>query len=268
MSHIAQLRQRIKVIQTIHKTTSAMRLIAMSLQGRLRKKHTFLTRYQEGINKALEHYIRLQAEQPQTHEQSPHQQLTTSQPPFIILMGSQKGLCGAFKEHLFTFFSQHHTLSQTDRIITIGTHATKFIRAHGKEPELSFNQFSIATFVSIAQRLTDIILKTQTTRVTLFNSIPRTFFIQQPHITHLSISPQAEDPLQAYLERIKLHAMLTQLLYESLLAEQSARFLSMDGATRNAEHLLTQTRLAYNKSRQAAITRELIEITSGLGVPQ
>jgi F-type H+-transporting ATPase subunit gamma len=263
MSHISQLRQRIKVIQTIQKTTSAMRLIAMSLQGRLRKKQIFLKTYQQSVDQALTQYLTLK------HGRAP-QEMSSYHPataaPLIVVIGSQKGLCGAFNEHLFAFFSEHHTLKTADRIITIGTYATKFIQGHKHTPEQTFNQFSIATFVSIAHNLADIILKTNTAYVTLFNNIPRTFFIQQPQSTALSISPLPEDHIHAYLERIKLHATLTQLLYESLLAEQSARFLSMDGATQNAEQLLAQTRLAYNKSRQAAITRELIEITSGLDV--
>ena len=51
-------------------------------------------------------------------------------------------------------------------------------------------------------------------------------------------------------------------LYESLLSEQSARFLSMDAATQNAQNLLNKMKLEYNKLRQANITRELTELSA------
>lgn len=55
---------------------------------------------------------------------------------------------------------------------------------------------------------------------------------------------------------------VNSLLLESLLAEQAARFLSMDTATRNAKKLLEETTLQYNKLRQAKITKELTELAT------
>ena len=52
-----------------------------------------------------------------------------------------------------------------------------------------------------------------------------------------------------------LEAQIQNLLFQSLYAEQAARFVSMDNATRNAENLLESTTLTYNKLRQAKITR-------------
>lgn len=66
---------------------------------------------------------------------------------------------------------------------------------------------------------------------------------------------------QQYIE-----AELQSLLYESLLAEHAARFISMDNATRNAEKLLEETKSDYNKLRQAKITKELTELTSSFSL--
>ncbi|MFC1842678.1 F0F1 ATP synthase subunit gamma [Candidatus Dependentiae bacterium] len=55
---------------------------------------------------------------------------------------------------------------------------------------------------------------------------------------------------------------INALLVESLLAEQAARFISMDTATRNAKNLLEETTLQYNKLRQAKITKELTELAT------
>jgi len=61
-----------------------------------------------------------------------------------------------------------------------------------------------------------------------------------------------------------LEARIEQLLFQSLLAEHAARFVSMDSSTRNAKNLLDATKLQYNKLRQAKITKELTELTGSL----
>jgi F-type H+-transporting ATPase subunit gamma len=52
-------------------------------------------------------------------------------------------------------------------------------------------------------------------------------------------------------------------MLESNAAEQGARMVAMDNATSNAEDLLRDLRLQYNRARQSAITKEILEITSG-----
>jgi F-type H+-transporting ATPase subunit gamma len=60
-----------------------------------------------------------------------------------------------------------------------------------------------------------------------------------------------------------LNYVLWRILLESNAAEQGARMVAMDNATSNADELLRDLRLKYNRARQDAITKELIEITSG-----
>lgn len=60
-----------------------------------------------------------------------------------------------------------------------------------------------------------------------------------------------------------LHYQVWRALLESNAAEQGARMVAMDNATSNAEELLEELRLAYNRARQDAITTEILEITSG-----
>jgi F-type H+-transporting ATPase subunit gamma len=116
--------------------------------------------------------------------------------------------------------------------------------------------------------------------VVCLSSHPKTFFIQEPQST--TIIPIMQDPcdirsqetLQDYewlqerkdvtkcMFKILLKTNILLILTNSMLSEQSARFLSMDNATRSAETLLKEMKLAFNKMRQAKITRELIELIS------
>ena len=66
------------------------------------------------------------------------------------------------------------------------------------------------------------------------------------------------------MARSTIESELHYLLFESLLAEHAARFISMDTATRNAQTLLEETQLQYNKLRQAKITKELTELVSNI----
>lgn len=74
--------------------------------------------------------------------------------------------------------------------------------------------------------------------------------------------PRASTILDVLVPRY-LNFQLYRVLLESNAAEQGARMVAMDNATSNAEELLRDLRLKYNRARQDAITKELIEITSG-----
>ncbi|MEX2437811.1 MAG: FoF1 ATP synthase subunit gamma, partial [Candidatus Babeliales bacterium] len=63
-----------------------------------------------------------------------------------------------------------------------------------------------------------------------------------------------------YLIRIYVQSTIEYALFESLMAESAARFISMDSSTRNAKDVLEELELEYNKTRQAKITRELSEL--------
>ena len=72
----------------------------------------------------------------------------------------------------------------------------------------------------------------------------------------------AESILEVLLPRY-LNYQLWKAMLESNAAEQGARMVAMDNATSNAEDLIRDLKLKYNRARQDAITKELIEITSG-----
>jgi F-type H+-transporting ATPase subunit gamma len=101
------------------------------------------------------------------------------------------------------------------------------------------------------------------------------FFIQRPHIATLvpftqekQLTTSSHDYLweqepQHILDTLVqqyIETQLQSLLFQSLLAEHAARFISMDSSTRNAENLLEVNKLQYNKLRQAKITKELTEL--------
>lgn len=87
------------------------------------------------------------------------------------------------------------------------------------------------------------------------------FFIQNaPGIN--AFEEVEDDQLESYAEWT-LAALLYYALKESAASEQSARMAAMDNATKNAAEMIRKLTLLFNRTRQAVITRELIEIISG-----
>ena len=101
-----------------------------------------------------------------------------------------------------------------------------------------------------------------------FNQKPRIYtlipFVNQTsgnnHISDDILWDQSPEILLDELVHQYVEGHIHFILFESLLAEHAARFVSMDTATRNADGLLDSAKLQYNKLRQAKITKELTEL--------
>lgn len=271
MSHFALLRQRIKVIQSIQKTTSAMRLIAMSIQGKLNKKELAFKSYTELLAQVHAAY---QAQQvaPSAVASISEESIASTQ-RIVVIVGSQKTLCGSFNEKLWAYIMAEQPQLLRAPCITVGTHATKLAQQHNVPLHTTYDELSSATFIKVAQKLTQLIQDSSWRQIIVLSNTQRTFFIQLPekHVLTIPVQPATAQSQQSnnhavelagYLTMLHIQSKLIQILQSSLLAEQAARFLSMDTATRNADELLHRTRLAYNKARQTYVTRELIELTS------
>jgi F-type H+-transporting ATPase subunit gamma len=272
MAQLISMRQRIKTVETIKKITHAMRLISMSTHSRLRHNKVHLENYKRAFE-----LLWTRISPVMTESESP-----AGTTHLIIVAGSQKGLCGPFNSSLFKFFEREQpSIDNTHHIVAIGKHAIDYFKQENVPLFAAYNNFSVASFVSIAQAVTDLIIASPIpyASVSLYSNYQKNFFIQKPQINRIFpfkkekevetvhgeeyLFEQSSEELSATIRRLMLTVTLQELLFDSLLAEQAARFLSMDTSTRNADKLLVSMKLEYNKSRQAAITRELTELAGG-----
>lgn len=275
MSQLIQIKQRIKSIAVIKKITHAMRLISMSSHSRIKKQLESLQNYKKHIVPLL---CALNEQKDSTNYS------VKPQKKVIIFIGSEKGLCGNFNNALFQYIEHHVTPEDlaTSTLITIGKKVTDFIKKKDLKPfkqYTKFNQSSIESFAEqVYQDITEL-HKTHDVIQCVFN-FPKTFFIQEPFIENVLPLPTYECPVdqEADLDeyiwpqnkkdvQTMLFAHLTKLhifsiLSQSIVAEQAARFISMDSSTQNADKLLKTMQLTYNKLRQAKITKELTELSS------
>jgi F-type H+-transporting ATPase subunit gamma len=283
MAQLIQMRRRIQTLETFKKIFNAMRLIAMSGHAKLKNKESSIKEYTETVEQL---FYQIKALTPPEFDPLCKPGTNYNQRTLIIVVGSQKGLCGAFNESLFKLIDGSILSENNIDIIALGNKAINHIQKnHSHELIESFDKFSRANMQEIVWRLTQRILHQERPykRVIIARNVLKTFFTQKPTVTHLLpiaasakqgpiqesqfddyIWEQPVEQLARDLVQLFIEAQLHQALFQSLIAEQSARFLSMDGATRNAEGLLEITALQYNKLRQTKITREITELVSSM----
>ncbi|OGB83532.1 hypothetical protein A3F66_02355 [candidate division TM6 bacterium RIFCSPHIGHO2_12_FULL_32_22] len=268
MSQLIQLKQRLTAIETIKKITSAMRVISMSMHSRLENKLENLEEYKTQINEIL-----LIIKKASTNLAEPEE--NKSEKKLLIIVGSDKGLCGPFNSAIVKLIKQQD-YSGYD-IITVGKKITDNVKKKLNIKE-SFNGFTYKSLHRISADLYAIIESANYDEVICISTFPKNFFVQIAHKkTLLPIKEKIENhkinieqyiweenPEEIYrsLKKEYLKFSISLMLFESLSAEQAARFQSMDSATRNAENILEQMQIQYSKLRQAKITQEINELTS------
>jgi F-type H+-transporting ATPase subunit gamma len=287
MSQLIQMRQRINAIETIRKITHAMQLISMSTHLRLRDKKNRLEEYQKTVKKILSS---VKNTVPDWYNPLffPDQ---TQENLLVILVGSQKGLCGVFNTNIMYDFEKsiHEKRFKQGSLITVGKKIREYLTTRLKPATLplnhiaSYDELSWNNLPTLVPKLIDTIIKAEQpySQVLVYSNYPSGFFAQRLQTTTLipfsfeSLGGEElatkndfvwEDEPHHILDALahhQLNATVYTLLVQSLLAEQAARFTSMDNATRNAKYLKENMMLQYNKLRQAKITKELTELSSG-----
>jgi F-type H+-transporting ATPase subunit gamma len=276
MAQLIQMRNRIKAVQTIKKITHAMRLIAMSNHSKLQEKRKFLQHYHRVINHIFSalHHVEPSWKSSILSPAIAHKQL-------IILIGSQKGLCGTFNEALFRYFEQQYMQSHPKHsydVIAVGEKVVDYCTNQKLHLINTFREFNTSTLTAIADEIASFMIEAEHSykKVIIYHNYPKSFFSQKPSRT--IVIPTQESPIEEsieleeyvweqspselldYLVHVYLKSTIEFALFESLMAEAAARFVSMDSSTRNAEDVLDDLQLEYNKTRQAKITRELSEL--------
>jgi F-type H+-transporting ATPase subunit gamma len=275
------MRNRIQTIETIRKVTDAMRIISMSSHSRLKNKQEALSNYLQTLVTLL---TKVQQATPSWHNERLMPSADNDTNPLLILIGSQKGLCGSFNTFLWKFFEKYMSeeSSKNYTYICIGKKSIDYLNAQYTDKIIkTFSLTKSDAFLTIATEITTLIMNAPVayTSVTIFSNSFKSFFIQKPTISHLipfnpkKIVSFLESPIEGYLwdeephtilDKLAIHyieAQLQHIIFQSLLSEHAARFISMDNSTRNANSLLETTKLTYNKLRQTKITTEITELS-------
>lgn len=206
----------------------------------------------------------------------------------LVLMTSDRGLCGSFNVNLINtavkFIREKEAAGIEVALICVGRKGRDFFRRRKREMLAQYvdvwNKFDFSNAVTVAREIMSAFLTGEVQEVHLVHSTFINMGIQRPKIVQLlPIKPSEaeaeagasteylfEPPMEQFLEYL-LPKYINVLVYHGFLensaSEYAARMTAMDNAQANCKEMITTLSLIMNKARQAAITRELMDIVGG-----
>ena len=290
MASLKEVRIRIESINSTQQITSAMKLVAASKLRRTQNAVQALAPYAAKLREILGN---LSPSLDNTDE-AVYSTVRPVQKVLLIVITSNRGLCGPFNSNVIkaakAYIDEHYReINRKDNLdlYTIGKKATDFFRKNKFNIVNTNNEiFDALTFfntTAIAEELMAAFASKKYDKIGIVynhfkNAGQQVLTIDQ----YLPIIPAAAaagakpakqnadyifEPEKSVLVRELIPKMLKVQLYKTILdsyaAEHGARMTAMSQATENAKEILKQLRLSYNKARQGAITKELLEIVSG-----
>jgi F-type H+-transporting ATPase subunit gamma len=202
----------------------------------------------------------------------------------VVLIAPEKGLCGGLITNIYKKFAQiKDTSVEGYRFITVGKRAKKIVNKLGGDIvadfEIGYSKPSYDLVPTIAKLIKEKFLASEVQKVSVFYSefvnvmtqvpIQKTLLpLQFDETSEIAktkndylFEPTTTAVVEFLLDRY-LEVEIYQFLLEAYASEQSARMVAMKNATDNAETLITDLSISYNKARQASITNELTDISS------
>lgn len=291
MPSLKALRIRINSVHSTQKITSAMKMVAAAKLRRAQTQAEAARPYAERMERMLAALARSVA----GNKNAPRLLIGTGSDKthLIVAVTADRGLCGAFNSNVGraarTLARELETMGKTVRIFAVGRKGRDYLHREFADrivAEASFagrKRIDFADAEAIAGRIETLLhegafdvctlvynqfrsVMTQvTTKATLIPTpLPEAEPVEaRGRATAVyEFEPDEEDILARLLPR-NLAIQIYRALLESAAGEQGARMTAMDSATRNAGDMINRLTLHYNRTRQANITKELIEIISG-----
>ncbi len=289
MPNLKELKNRISSVKSTRKITSAMKMVAASKLRRAQELAESSRVYADSLSFILSSLAG------NTKNSSDLPEILTgrenSKISLLIINSSDRGLCGGFNSNLFRnakkWISDQQGQGKSVKIMTVGKKASSFYKKTDLDIVASFedlnsNDRQIQVSEEIKNKIMELFENNEIDEVSiLFNKFVSAIS-QEPtyqSLIPLSNEETSEDESEAnnaifefepdkneLLEYLVPRNFLTQIyrsVLESSASEHAARMTSMDNATRNAGDMIDRLTLTYNRTRQAFITKELIEIISG-----
>ena len=284
MGSSREIRRRIRSIGSTSQITKAMQMVAAS---KMRKAQEAALAGRDFVR--LIYRFQREATTATREFNHPLTEVRPIRKRAVILVAADKGLCGALNSNLFRMATQFDPA--TTVFITAGRKAAQFVAATRRQLIAEFAYGDSPTYPearAIAAFARDLFLKKEVDEVRVLATRFINTLTQQPFsVEYLPVGeikgleipgavreadlaasketlfePNAEAFL-GYLLSHYLNIYIYQVLLSAKASEQSARMVSMKNATDNAENLIEDLTLEYNKLRQASITQELLEIAGG-----
>jgi F-type H+-transporting ATPase subunit gamma len=279
MASQRDIRRRIGSVRNIKQITRAMQFVAASKLKRAQDATLAARPYSEKLDEVLADLAAVLGgeDHPLLAERSGGKRL-------IVLITTDRPLAGPLNTNIVRFVSRDIIDHKGElALVTVGRKGRDAMRRAGVPIDAHFATFgdrpAFADVIPLARLLTDDFLADKADRVDIVYSHWQSTLVQRPTLltilpvqpaedtegipgNQFIFEPSAGEVLQQLLPRY-VATRIFQAVLEAKASEESSRMVAMKNATENAEELIEDLTLSYNKVRQANITREMIEIASG-----
>ncbi len=280
MADIRLIRRRVRGIQSTAKITRAMEMIATSKMRRAQERGLAGRPYSEKIHQVMADLAALPREGEAAHPLLQRRAVTKIA---IVHITPDRGLCGGLNTSISrrtASFILEQSIPVT--LITVGRKGRDFMKRYGRDIRAEFTALGDRPSLLDTLPISRIIIDDYTSGIIDLVYLVYAQFVstmvQRPIMQQIlpvepAAIPRAQNVdyiyepgpavvlgelLPRFVEMQVYHAIL-----ESIASEQSARMVAMRNATDNANELIEELTLMYNKARQESITKELLDITGG-----
>lgn len=286
MPSLQSLRRKIASVKNTQKITKAMKMVAAAKLKRAQDRILSSRPYAHQLRDVVRHLA--ERASPISH---PLLRRREGHKTELLVITSDRGLCGAFNANILRqateFLKEHSEQGEQVSVSPAGRKGCDFFRRRtwtirqewpGIFDRLSF-EHALDMGQDIIQHYNDGTFDQLYVVYNEFKSVMQQRVVVEKLLPIESLDEEAdgeptkavgaylfepdEDELLQTLLPKHFQVQAFRVLLESAAAEQAARMTAMDGATRNAGELIQKVTLFYNKTRQAAITKELMDIVGG-----
>ncbi|MGZ9755640.1 ATP synthase F1 subunit gamma [Mycoplasma sp. 394] len=279
MPSLNSLKNRISVVSNTQKITNAMELVSTSKLRRLRNEYTRIQAYKETLEDTFNELISHVSSR-QFYEIFPKNEGIDGS--VYIVITSDLGLCGSYNSNIYKMLNEN--LKPQDKIVVIGTKGFSMINSATIKAQMIkyyinngdkitykiCNDITKIAFELYSKKLVSQVKLIYTKFINNINQEPRLktlfpldFSIQKQHNAQIiEFEPSAEEVLSDSVP-MYIASMIYALSGESKISEMASRRNAMENATNNAEDLIKELRLEFNRQRQGKITQEITEIVAG-----
>jgi len=281
MANLKDIRNRIKSVKSIQQVTSAMKMVAAAkmrrAQENMEKSRPYSSRLAELLNMLIPEIDR---------RLMPELNVREVKNTLFVVVTADRGMAGAFNTNVLR--EAHKAIDkagqENSEIICIGKKSVGYFKNRNYPIAVEYVDFWNDLEYSHAMKIGDeIISRYINGAVDQVQVVYNRFVnvarqeIRNETFLPMSYDPEARDSdynperlfepsKEAVVKTIiprYLNTQIWQLLLESNASEQAARMLAMENATSNANDMIKDLKLQFNKARQTAITTEMLEIVSG-----
>ena len=287
MASLDDLKKRISSVKSTQKITKAMKMVAASKLRRAQESAEKGRPYSDKMNNIILNLSNSISDK----ENSPKLLAGSGEDKvhLCIVMTSDRGLCGGFNTNIIKkaklYFQKIIDAEKILKIITVGSKGYDQLKRTYKEniiEKISFKESKNANYFDadkVGKIIIDKFEKKEFDVCTIFYNQFKNVITQIPQEQQIiplkateseknssednyEFEPEQDEILNNLLPK-NISTQIFKAMLENSASEQGSRMSAMDNATRNAGEMVDKLTIKYNRSRQAAITKELIEIISG-----